>query len=346
MSDIIERTYDYLCLNFWTSLNYGAVLTAYAAQSVLDSLGFKNAHIDYRYKHVKDRFDGSFTDRFAEKYLHKTLQCGCYKDFLKLNAITQKGFIVGSDQVFRDDYIKKTTDYYLLAFAKPDKQRIAISASFGKDNFKLKKKECLFQAMDGISVREDNGLELCESLGVKAEHILDPVFLADKKVFEELIQSVEKPSCNVVGYILDENEEVNSYTSQFDDDYINIAHKNLSVEEFLAYIYYAQKVVTDSFHGTCFAIIFNKPFRTFDNKGRGSSRFESLFKTFGLNYDNFNTNINWERINEIINEERCKGLNWLKSTLTTDDNTKHNLKLRTFRKAKVINIIKSIIKKA
>lgn len=341
-----SKTYDYLCLNFWTSLNYGAVLTAYAMQSILDNMGLRNAHIDYRYKHIKERFDGSFTDRFARKYLHRTPLCSCYKDFLKLNSITEKGFIVGSDQVFRDDYINKTSDYYLLAFAEPDKQRIAISASFGKDSFKLKNKESLFQAMDGISVREENGLKLCESLGVNAEHILDPVFLADKEIFEDLVKNVEKPSCKIVGYILDENDEVNNFTQRFGSDYINIANKNLSVEEFLSYIYHAEKVVTDSFHGTCFAIIFNKPFRTFDNKGRGSSRFESLFKTFGLVYDNFDSVLDWGRINETIKREQLKGRNWLKTVLSNTDNSKYELKLKTFKKAKIVNKIKALLGKS
>lgn len=318
--------YDYLCLNFWTSLNYGAVLTAYAFQTVLESLGYTNAHIDYRYDHIKNKFDGSFTDKFARKYLHQTRQCYNYKDFRGLNEIVRNGFIVGSDQVFRDDYIRHIPGIYLLAFANPDKQRIAISASFGKDTFKLKDADKFFAAFDAVSVREDDGLNILRQHNYPdGKHILDPVFLADSRIFLNLAEGINIPEDMVVGYVLDENENIKSLTQQYGNKYVNIAKKDLSVEQFIAYFLNAKAIITDSFHGTCFAIIFNKPFRTFDNITRGNSRFSSLFNTFGLDYDNLDKDIDWDSINKIINIEKDKGREWLKHNL--EKPTKNNVKL-------------------
>lgn len=55
-----------------------------------------------------------------------------------------------------------------------------------------------------------------------------------------------------------------------------------SIQEWLASFAQADFVVTDSFHGTVFSIIFNKPFVVLPNKGRGVSRFESLLKDISL----------------------------------------------------------------
>lgn len=318
LKNVVENSlkYDYLCLNFWTSLNYGAVLTAYATQSILDSFGLRNAHIDYRYKHVRDTYDNSFTDKFARKYLHTTNQCIKYKDFCKLNKIVEKGFIVGSDQVFRDDYIKKTYDFYLLGFAEPNKQRLALSASFGKNSFKYKLLKFFFKAFDSISVREMNGIKICKTLGVKATHILDPVFLANPEIYYELIKNTTVPKGKVVGYILDKKEEYNKLIEPYGNNFINIANKNISVEEFLAYIANAESVITDSFHGTCFALIFNKPFLTLSNQNRGNSRFDSLFATFKISNNNLNGNIDWSCINKTIEKEREKGILYLSNCIT------------------------------
>ena len=311
-----NEKYDYLCLNFWTSLNYGAVLTAYAFQNILDNLGYKNAHIDYRYAHVIDKFNDSFTDKFARKYLHSTRQCFNYNDFNNLNNCVQRGFIVGSDQVFRDDYISHIFGIYLLAFVSPDKQRIAISASFGKDSFCLKNADKFFQAFDAISVREEDGVNILKKNGyMSAEHILDPVFLVDNEVFKALAKDADVPVGLVVGYVLDENEDIRSFTNVYGNEYINIAKLNLSVEEFVAYFVHAKAIITDSFHGTCFAIIFNKPFRCFYNKERGNSRFLSLFKSLELNSDCINKEPNWNFVNHLIGKERKKGLEWLTRSL-------------------------------
>ena len=335
--------YDYLCLNFWTSLNYGAILTAYAFQSVLDSMNYSNAHIDYRYKHVRNNFKDSFTDNFARKYLHTTHQCKNFKDFTKLNAITTHGFIVGSDQVFRDDYIRKTRDFYLLSFAEPNKQRIAIAASFGKDSFILKNFKNSLKAFDAISVREDSGLSLCQKYNCSAQHILDPVFLAQTTIFEDLCKGLDCGKNLTVGYILDETEKTRKLVKKYGENFINIADKNISVEEFVAYIKNSKIFITDSFHGTCFALIFNKPFYTIYNSERGNARFESLFRTFKISNDNLNIT-DWNNINQIIEKERTKGINWLKNALSCRKNA-FELKQKTFKSSKLKYKLKTFFKK-
>jgi hypothetical protein len=98
-------------------------------------------------------------------------------------------------------------------------------------------------------------------------------------------------------------------------------------EEWLAYIRNSDYVVTDSFHGMCFAIIFHKQFVVINNKKRGSTRFESLLKTLELSdrlYDDIamlKTDIismpviDYNRVDVILAKEIKKGQNWLKENL-------------------------------
>ena len=98
-----------------------------------------------------------------------------------------------------------------------------------------------------------------------------------------------------------------------------------SVSKWLAGFRDAQFVVTDSFHGTVFSIIFNKPFICIANKMRGLSRFTSLLKIFGLEErlvcptDGLSElllkSIDFEKVNTIKQEWRKKSLNFLKYNL-------------------------------
>lgn len=97
--------------------------------------------------------------------------------------------------------------------------------------------------------------------------------------------------------------------------------------QWLRYLRDCDAVVTDSFHGCVFSIIYNKPFVCLGNEGRGSTRFDTLFQVFGLE-DRLVTSrdpekvlrvlqkpIDWERVNAIHEAERQRGLDFLKSNL-------------------------------
>lgn len=73
-------------------------------------------------------------------------------------------------------------------------------------------------------------------------------------------------------------------------------------------------VLTDSYHGVVFSIIFNKPFKFMGNQRRGNDRVESLF--FMLGIDRRNTlNCNWDDINMKISENRAKSKRYLELNL-------------------------------
>lgn len=276
-----------------------------------------------------------------------------------LNSVSADGFdtiVVGSDQIWRRSYARRIwkTDIQnvFLRFASEWKiQRIAYAASFGIDRWDYTAKETeecasLAKKFVGISVREDTGITLCSNyLGVKAEHVLDPTMLLSKDDYIKLIEQskVSKNEGTLFSYILDRNTEKDNliervaldhnmqpYSITLSTDYSLPVEKriNPSVETWLRAFYDAQLVVTDSFHGCVFSIIFGKPFIALGNTKRGMSRFNSLLKMFGLE-DHLVQNMNdcssmklyslTEKNNERLETFQKLSMNFLRKTL---NNTK------------------------
>lgn len=128
----------------------------------------------------------------------------------------------------------------------------------------------------------------------QAKHVLDPTMLLEREDYRLLISKEDKAaaSTGVLAYILDKTPE----KKQIMDDvagklqlpcqsFIPDAEKVCvlpSVGQWLAAFDRAGFVITDSFHGCVFSILFRKDFIVILNKDRGADRFHSLLKLFGL----------------------------------------------------------------
>lgn len=331
-----------IIINFWANrINYGADLTAFALQYLIDTLGnyssllIDNQFLCFKYDCVNFNFF-----KYFEKNIKKTKYLSKYSDFVDLN--NDSGiFISGSDQVFRISRLGEHRYQYLLEYVNNDKKKIAFSASFGVDKEKFLREnssetithmKTSLKSFDFISVREKSGVEICKDLfGVDAEWIIDPVFILDKSNYDELIKNSTKDFSNkIVSYVLDTNREYkksHKYLSKkYNLEVIELANSNESIENWLAAIKNCKFLITDSYHGMCFAIIFNKPFICLANKQRGASRFESILEM--LNIENKCINdvkeiyekdcifkIDYEKVNQRIEEEAQKGLHFLKKAL-------------------------------
>ena len=103
------------------------------------------------------------------------------------------------------------------------------------------------------------------------------------------------------------------------------------VDDWLYNIQRAKFVVTDSFHGTVFSILFNKPFISIGNSKRGLARFQSLLGRFGLEdrlvqdvefddlLETMRRPIDYILVNSIIREERSKSIDFLIKALKEND---------------------------
>lgn len=327
--------------NFWFSRdNYGANLTAFALQCLLnnsylvDNSLWQNDIINRKW---------SFSFDFQRKYLKTTKSIDINCEDLNQNANT---FITGSDQVFRPIYTQDKPEQYWLDFVKSTSRKIAFSASFGvdKDSFLEENSPEVIEHMknslssfDFISVREKSGVEICKDvLGVDAEWIIDPVFVLDRSKYDELITNAngkilkQVQNDTIVSYVLDTNKEYKKAYKYLSEKYggevVETANSNISVESWLKSIRDCKLFVTDSFHGMCFAIIFNKPFICISNKSRGAARFESIVEMLGIENQCINSidetytkdcifKVDYEKVNQRIEEERQKGLAFLQKAL-------------------------------
>lgn len=242
--------------------------------------------------------------------------------------------VVGSDQVWRPLYNNNIADCFLKFVDGMNVKRVAYAASFGTDEWEFTPKQMkrcipLAQQFDGISVREMSGVQLCrEHLGVEAVHVLDPTLLLSASDYMELCKDIPKRKPFVFAYILDESEEKKKQIKDFAackglDYFIKSAGPNVgaddTVELWLSYFRDAAYVITDSFHGTAFAINFNKDFYVFGNAERGNSRFDSLLGTLRLEnrmiYGKISEQaepIDWEKVNQVRESCAKESKDWLK----------------------------------
>lgn len=206
-------------------------------------------------------------------------------------------FVVGSDQVWR--YRKNVNiRNYFLDFVKDDKIKISYAASFGLDIWEYNKKDTikcsnLLQKFNAVSVREDSGVALCnEYLKVAAIHVIDPTLFYSKDFYLRLINLTDDfyGDNKLFVYVLDKTAlkecVINRILSDFSlclDDISSLPKAIYpGVESWIKGFHEASCVVTDSFHGCVFSIIFNKPFVVIANEERGLARINSLLKMFDL----------------------------------------------------------------
>ena len=310
--------------------NVGNILVKYSMFKKLEELGF-NATIIVE-KNIGNP-DISFINRTLKSNLY-TIK----KDFSELKEKDFDYLIVNSDQTWNYG----SYDIALLRFAKNWKiKKFIYGTSMGSDRwlFSGKKEEIaknLLKNFTGISFREIGTVKLAEQhLGVKGVLVLDPTLIVDKQYYLNEIKNYKDDYNHKEKYIfiyqLDENEIVEKFiknSSVILNLEINKHQFNRSdfVESFIFGINNCQCVITDSFHGTIFSIIFEKPFISFINKERGKGRFDSLKEIFNLEKriidisinNNIDINLLLEKpnINKILLKQlRSFSINYLKKNL-------------------------------
>ena len=263
--------------------------------------------------------------------------------------------VVGSDQIWRRRY--GDVGSFLADFVTdPEVRIISYAASFGHDipqgygkQFTRKTRR-LAQRFHSISVREASAIDVCEKYwGVPALHHVDPTMLLSTEHYRKLAaENAAELTPQCLTYVLDESAPSRSLvdrtcaelgmtpTKLFQRPMSYAAwrehpdeYQQPTVQTWLKAFSDAEFIVTDSFHGTVFAILNHKPFITINNSKRGSSRFDSLLDTFKLqerlvspSVDDIKQvlshEIDWQYIDELLAEKRDEGLSYLRGALLTN----------------------------
>lgn len=246
------------------------------------------------------------TQRAFRSYMHTHCNLSP-KKYLNINKLKQNPpvadiYITGSDQVW-GGWLEPN----YLTFAPKEKKKIAYAVSFGKRELSIDHQKHIIdwvKVFDAVSVREKSGVEICKKMGVQATHLLDPTLLLDD---DEYLSSCSPrmEKCNYVFcYFINEKSSENLRLNNI----ITFCHnKSLklritgiegsetvipqtflyqySPEEWLNHYKYAECILTNTFHGTVFCIIFKRPFCVFLQKGisaKQNERIYSLLEMFDL----------------------------------------------------------------
>lgn len=237
------------------------------------------------------------------EFTDKNIKTRKIKSFKEILPSDYDAIIIGSDQVWRKIYWlegwKTNIENAFLDFTKDwNIKRIAYAASFGLSEWQFSGKETHLikeglLKFDCISVRENKGVELLQkNLEIEAIHTVDPTLLLSKEDYIALSNNkIENKKNVLVSYIFDPRPEFEAFVNKvafqkglerIELNKGSIYEKLCSLEDWISYFSIADFVITNSFHGCIFSLIFNKPFIFIENENRGTSRFDSLVKTFSL----------------------------------------------------------------
>lgn len=276
---------------------------------------------------------------FRKRYM--SLSDNVYYKAKEINGYD--AYIVGSDQVWNSD-ITGYEAVFFLDFCNDSAQKISYAASIGKNKLSESDVDFIKQHinnLDFISVREDNAVELIKAFtNKKVSRVLDPTFLLGEYEWAKLVSDKKITQDFILLYMVSMNEEalkvadLISKMMKLPVWYINDSYKKdkykfkhirgIGPLEFLNLFKNAKFIVTTSFHGTAFSIIFNKNFVTVPYK-RTSSRMVDLLKRIKLEkriietsseIDNkYEFNIDYTIPNGILKQEKEQSLMFLKEAL-------------------------------
>lgn len=280
-----------------------------------------------------------------------------YNDYSHLcaNPPTADAYITGSDQVWNYEMREEELKAFYLQFGNEKTKKLSYAPSIGyttlSDKVKPLMKEYL-SSFDAISVRELKSVELIADLGYTAKHVLDPTLLLKRSDYESLISSSKRGQKYVFIYSL-------NYYSQQDlplDSIVNYSKRNgynvlvtksrgvikptdfyhdveydyPTIGEWLANIDNAEIVVTASFHGIVFAILFHKRFLFTPLQGwlaQSNIRALGLITQLGLESlvwdgkkgieEYMNIVIDWDSVDEKLDKSRKASSSFLQENLVS-----------------------------
>lgn len=352
-------------ITYHNARNFGAILQSYALNRYINNCGvlcetidYHSAKIDSSYKLIRYQKGNlklllnSFVG--IRNNLLKKIRFNKFKKNIIIsskrynyNNISQandeyKIFITGSDQVWNLD-LNNDKNYY-LDFVNGNNIRNSYAASFGNIDMLEKHEEYLRNCLkkyENISVREESAkVKLNEKFNIEASLVLDPTFLLSKNDWEKVCENKTSKEKYILLYVLHEEstyriaEKISqltnlkvyvlneSYRKRIRAKYI----RNVGPDKFINLIKNAEYVITDSFHGTAFSIIFRKNLKVvLKNKNKHlNDRLVSILNLFKLNECIVNTDskgkelineINYSNSESIINEEIRKSKQFINNII-------------------------------
>ena len=342
----VGKHYDVGLVTQFNFMNYGSAIVAYAAYKIVESLGLTVLMIDKDLNGYDNNNSENRSLEFAKRNYHISRFYNQTEDPRDLNDLCDT-FIVASDTMWWDT--EYGVDFSWLDFARSDKRKISFCTSFAHkvpsmDNNQMAKRRFLYNRFNALSVREESGVEILKDMfGVDSVHLYDPTLVADRQIFDDLANLSKRTDKGFLfAYMLDltpQKEKAVKYIAdklnlklklisnmRYNGDSPLIDENNISIEDFVYFCKNADFIMSDSFHGTCFSVIYEKPFISFVNAWRGNERykifkdnnlgnqlFENIDEIYNIDFSDFKVDFN--EIKNKCETEKNKAIDWLKAAL-------------------------------
>lgn len=255
-------------------------------------------------------------------------------------------YVVGSDQVWNSDYNIGGSEPFFLVHAPESAPRVAFSSSFGKTELSPTEVELIESELpkfSAVSVRESSAVGILREHGIGAHAVADPTLAVSPALWSRIAHARPRTENYVLVYQLNVASEfervLGAITSTLGTPEKRIALKTRSrnsrrrvvqptVNEFVSLFRDAHHVVTDSFHGTVFSIIFNRPFSVVLPPKYGE-RLRSILSYAGLEnriiapgQKPTDADIDWGMVNERMDSYRSRTRDFLVGALRDATNAR------------------------
>lgn len=281
---------------------------------------------------------GGFLKKYLNVYGSPTDQCEILAKELPIADI----YCTGSDQVWNAKTNKGLKPAYFCEFAPAGKKVVALAASFGQADMEEEKEELskYLSKYSLLSVREKSGVEILNRAGFSGQEILDPTMIVTAGFWKKLATDRLVKKNYVLIYQLNTNKKFDQYAALVAEklgkklvrictryDQVIKNGKSLlvpSVEDWLSLFYYADFVITDSFHGTAFSILFQKEFVNL-YPPQFSERLKSLLSLLGLEeryvsdyarFDVLEEKIDYISVNRTLEQKRKDAQKFIEKILS------------------------------
>ncbi len=278
-------------------------------------------------------------EEFRNNYYHLTKNVYT-DDNINDNNLCFDIYFYGSDQIWNPKITKGLCDAYFGVPFDRDAIHASYAASIGLSH--LNNEEANFREklkfLDYISVREETAKELIQNLTDKdVKVVLDPTLIVNRNIWFDMVKNVKIKEKYILVYSLKVDTSLIEYVKKLS------AEKNLKVvffdlkkrygkncisdfsadpQDFISYVKHADYIVTNSFHGTVFSVLFEKKFICVPMEGTSSrmiNLLENLKLTDRLYSDNCNIDeeINYKTVNNNLLSLKKESIDFLERVINS-----------------------------
>lgn len=249
------------------------------------------------------------------------------------------GFVCGSDTIFCPDEFGFDDGYY-ANYSIMRGRSVSYAASFGDPHFTEETYKILnerLQNFKALGIREEQMIPyLKQHTDILVQRVVDPTLLLNADEYERITADRQCKEKYILLYARRYSPKMEAYADKLakenrcriidislraiNAEQGHIMRYDAGVEEFLSLVKNAEYVVTNSFHGMIFSVLFRRPFVIFSRE-QCDNKIEELLALFGLSDrmmvtgDEQLDEINYDKVHRNIQSAREKSLSFLKMEL-------------------------------